>query len=122
MTQALERLRAANEAMGKASGQQSAQQSAAEAKQAADRLREATDLLGGAQKQQASGKLDAMGRDADRLSKEEGAQADRVRKLAAAGEAMQAEERCGRIGQRGGDCRGGEGTRKPGQRPAADVE
>jgi hypothetical protein len=95
VTQALERLRAANEAMGKVSGQQSAQQSAAEAKQAADRLREATDLLGNAQKQQASGRLDAMGREADRLSKEEGAQADRVRKLAAAGEAIQEKSNSG---------------------------
>ena len=95
VTQALERLRAANDAMGKVSGQQSAQQSAAEAKQAADRLREATDLLGNAQKQQASGRLDAMGREADRLSKEEGAQADRVRKLAAAGEAIQEKSNSG---------------------------
>jgi hypothetical protein len=94
VTQALERLRAANDAMGKVNGQ-SAQQSAAEAKQAADRLREATDLLGNAQKQQASGKLDAMGREADRLSKEEGAQADRVRKLAAAGEAIQEKSNSG---------------------------
>ena len=58
-------------------------------------MREATDLLGGAQKQQASGKLDSMGREADRLSKEENAQADRVRKLAAAGEAMQAKRAAG---------------------------
>jgi hypothetical protein len=85
-------LRAANESMGKAGGQQGAQD---EAKRAADRLREATDLLGGAQKQQASGKLDAMGREADRLSKEENAEAERVRKLAAAGEAMQAKNAAG---------------------------
>ncbi|HEX9199561.1 MAG TPA: hypothetical protein VF865_08370 [Acidobacteriaceae bacterium] len=89
VTQALERLRAANEAMSRA-GQQQGGQSAEEARRAAERLREATDLLGGAQKQQASGKLDSLGREADRLSKEENAQADRVRKLAAAGEAMQA--------------------------------
>ena len=95
VTQALERLRAANDAMNRAGTQQGAQQSAAESKQAADRLREATDLLGGAQKQQASGKLDQLGRDADRLSKEEAAQADRVRKLAAAGEAMQAKSTAG---------------------------
>jgi hypothetical protein len=95
VTQSLERLRAANEAMARAGSQQRGQQSAAEAKKAADRLREATDLLGGAQKQQASSKLDAMGREADRLSKEENAQADRVRKLAAAGEAMQAKTNAG---------------------------
>jgi hypothetical protein len=95
VTQALERLRAANDAMGKAGGPQGAQQSADAARRAADRLREATDLLGGAQKQQASSKLDAMGREADRLSKEENAQADRVRKLAAVGEAMQAKSAAG---------------------------
>jgi hypothetical protein len=66
-----------------------------EAKRAADRLREATDLLGGAQKQQASGKLDSLGREADRLSKEENAEADRVRKLAAEGEAMAAKATSG---------------------------
>ncbi len=80
--------------MGKTGGQSGAQ-SADEAMKAADRLREATDLLGGAQKQQASGKLDQLGRDADRLSKEENAEADRVRKLAAAGEAMQAKRNAG---------------------------
>ena len=95
VTQSLERLRAANEAMSKAGSLQRGQQSAEEAKKAADRLREATDLLGGAQKQQASSKLDAMGHEADRLSKEENAQADRVRKLAAAGEAMQAKSNAG---------------------------
>jgi len=81
--------------MARAGSQQRGQQSAEEAKKAADRLREATDLLGGAQKQQASSKLDAMGREADRLSKEENTQADRVRKLAAAGEAMQAKNNAG---------------------------
>jgi len=95
VSQALERLRAASDAMSRAGGQQGAQQSAAETKQAADRLRDATDLLGGAQKQQASTKLDQLGRDTDRLSKEEAAQADRVRKLAAAGEAMQAKSAAG---------------------------
>jgi hypothetical protein len=90
VSQALERLRAANDAMSRAGGQQQGgAQSAEEAKRAADRLREATDLLGGAQKQQASGKLDQMGRDADRLAKEENAQAERVQKLAAAGKAME---------------------------------
>jgi hypothetical protein len=89
VTQALERLRAANEAMSRAGAQQGAQQSAGAAKSAADRLREATDLLGGAQKQQASSKLDQLGQQADRLSKEENAEAERVRKLAAEGEAIQ---------------------------------
>jgi hypothetical protein len=81
--------------MNRAGGQQAGQQSSEEAKCAADRLREATDLLGGAQKQQASGKLDQMGRDADRLSKEENAEAERVRKLAAMGQAMQAKSSAG---------------------------
>ena len=83
VTQALERLRAANDAMGRAGSQQSAD----EAKRAADRLREATDLLGGAQKHQASGRLDSLGRETARLSQEESAQADRVRKLASQGAA-----------------------------------
>jgi hypothetical protein len=89
VTQALERLRAANEAMGRAGAQQGAQQSADAAKSAAQRLQEATDLLGGAQKQQASSKLDQLGQQADRLTKEENAEAERVRKLAAEGEAIQ---------------------------------
>ncbi|HKO18687.1 MAG TPA: hypothetical protein VJU82_07355 [Acidobacteriaceae bacterium] len=80
--QALDRLRAANDAMGRASAQNSDA-----AKRAAQRLREATDLLGSAQKQQASGTLGSLGRETDRLSKEESAQADRVKKLAAQGEA-----------------------------------
>ena len=76
--QALDRLRAANDEMRRAGSQQSA----AEAKRAADQLRQATNLLGGAQKQQASSKLDGLGREADRLSKEESAQAERIRNLA----------------------------------------
>jgi len=86
VTQALERLRAANDEMKRAGSQQGAQ-GAEEAKRAAGRLREATNLLGGTQKQQAAGKLDAMGREADKLRKEESAEADRVRKLATIGEA-----------------------------------
>jgi hypothetical protein len=89
VTQALERLRAANEAMSRAGAQQGAQQSADAAKSAAQRLQEATSLLGGAQKQQASSKLDQLGQEADRLTKEESAEAERVRKLAAEGEQLQ---------------------------------
>jgi hypothetical protein len=95
VTQALQRLRAANEAMSRAGAQQGAQQSADAAKSAAQRLQEATDLLGGAQKQQASSKLDQLGQQADRLSKEENAEAERVRKLAAEGEAMQKRQQGG---------------------------
>ncbi len=81
--QSLERLRAANEAMRRAGDQQQGgQQSSEEARRAAERLREATNLLGGAQKQQATGKLDSLSREAGRLTKEERAQADRIRSLA----------------------------------------
>ncbi len=81
--QALNRLRAANENMRQAGEQQQrGQQSPEQARRAAERLREATDLLGGAQKQQASGKLDSLSQEAGRLSKEENAQAERIRSLA----------------------------------------
>jgi hypothetical protein len=80
--QALNRLRAANEEMSRAGGQpQAGQQSPEQARRAAERLREATNLLGGAQKEQASGKLDSLSREAGRLTKEESAQADRIRSL-----------------------------------------
>jgi hypothetical protein len=81
--QALNRLRAANEEMRRAGGQpQAGQQSPEQARRAAEQLREATNLLGGAQKQQATGKLDSLSREAGRLTKEESAQADRIRSLA----------------------------------------
>ena len=76
--QALDRLRQAGDDMRRAA---SGQQSEAEARRAADRLREATNLLGGMQQQQASGRLDSMAREADRLSKGEHDQADRLRKM-----------------------------------------
>jgi hypothetical protein len=80
--QALNRLRAANENMRQAGEQQQrGQQSPEQARRAAQRLREATDLLGGAQKQQATGKLDSLSQEAGRLSKEENAQAERIRSL-----------------------------------------
>jgi hypothetical protein len=81
--QALNRLRAANEEMRRAGGQpQAGQQNPEQARRAAEQLRDATNLLGGAQKQQASGKLDSLSREAGRLTKEESAQADRIRSLA----------------------------------------
>jgi hypothetical protein len=85
--QALDRLRAANEAMKRAGtqgqgGQQGAQQSAEAAQRAAQRLREAQSLLGGAQQQQANGKLDQLARQAGQLTKEESDQAARIRALA----------------------------------------
>src|SRR5439155_3379749 len=78
--QALSRLRQAGEAM-KRNG--SPQQSAEAARQAADRLREATNLLGGTQQQLASGKVESLSHEADRLTQEERAQADRIDKLTA---------------------------------------
>ncbi len=77
--QALSRLRQANEAMKRSAGPQ---QSADAARQAAEKLRDATSLLGGTQQQLASGKLDSLSREADRLTQEERAQADRIDKLA----------------------------------------
>jgi len=78
--QALSRLRQAGEAMKRSGGPQ---QSAEAARQAADRLRDATNLLGGTQQQLASGKVDSLSHEADRLTQEERAQADRIDKLTA---------------------------------------
>jgi len=77
VTQALNRLRAANEQMRRAGTQ--GQGSTDQARQAAEQLKEATNLLGGAQKQQATGKLEGLSREADRIAREEAAQADRIR-------------------------------------------
>jgi hypothetical protein len=79
VTQALNRLRNADEAMKQSAGQQ---QSSEDAKRAADQLRQAASLMGGAEQQQATGKLDSLSRESDRLSKEEQAQADRIRSMA----------------------------------------
>jgi hypothetical protein len=80
VTQALNRLRQADEEMKRSSaGQQQGNQAA---QQAADQLRQAAGLMGSAQQQQASGKLDSLSREADRLSKEAHKQADRVRDYA----------------------------------------
>jgi hypothetical protein len=73
--QALDRLKQANDDMRRAA---SGQQGDAEARRAADRLREATNLLGGAQQQHASGRLDSMSREADRLAGEERDQANQL--------------------------------------------
>lgn len=83
VAQALNRLRAANEEMRRAGtqGQGGPEQAQAQARQAAEQLNEARNLLGGAQKQQATGKLDNLSREADRLTREESAQADRIRAL-----------------------------------------
>ena len=47
------------------------QQSAEAARQAADKLRDATNLLGGTQQQLASGKVNSLSHEADRLTQEE---------------------------------------------------
>jgi len=78
--QALSRLRQAGEAMKRSGSSQ--QQSADAARQAADRLREATNLLSDTQQQLATGKLGSLSHEADRLTQEERAQADRINKLA----------------------------------------
>ena len=75
--QALEQLREANQDMQRAQQQQND----AEARRAAQRLRDATNLLGSMQQQQASGRLDSMAGEADRLAAEQRDQADRMRKL-----------------------------------------
>lgn len=75
--QALEQLREANQDMQHA--QQN--QDSAEARRAAQRLRDATNLLGSMQQQQASGRLDSIAGEADRLVGEQRDQADRMRKL-----------------------------------------
>jgi hypothetical protein len=76
--QAMSRLRQAGEAMKRSGGPQ---QNAEAARQAADRLREAKNLLGGTQQQLASGKVESLSHEADRLTQEERAQAERIDKL-----------------------------------------
>src|SRR5581483_9045742 len=58
------------------------QQSADAAQQAAEKLREATNMLAGSQQQLASGKMDSLAREAERLRQDEHAQSDRINKLA----------------------------------------
>ena len=76
--QALKRLQQATDAM-KRNG--NPQQSAA-GQQAADQLRQASNLLAGTQQQLASGKVGSLASEADRLTQEEHAQADRINKFA----------------------------------------
>jgi len=74
--QALDRLRQANEDMRRAA---SPQPSEADARRAADRLREATNLLQAMRQQGASGRLDSLAREAERLASEQRDQANRMR-------------------------------------------
>ena len=97
MTQALNRLRNADEEMKRSAGQQ---QGSEAAQRAADQLRQAAGLMSSTQQQQATGKLDSLSREADRLSKEERAQADRVRGLAGQGGASNQEQYAARLQQR----------------------
>jgi hypothetical protein len=97
VTQALNRLREADEQMKRSTGQQ---QGADAARQAADQLRQAASLMSGTQQQQATGKLDSLSREADRLSKEEHAQADRVRGLTGQPGASNQEQYAARLQQR----------------------
>ena len=76
VTQALNRLRNADQEMKRSAGQE---QSSEAARRAADQLRQAAGLMSSTQQQQATGKLDSLSRESDRLSKEEHAQADRIR-------------------------------------------
>ena len=97
VTQALNRLREADQEMKRSAGQP---QSGDAAKQAADQLRQAASLMSGAQQQQATGKLDSLSHESDRLSKEEHAQADRIRGLAGRPEASSQADYTARLQQR----------------------
>ena len=97
MTQALNRLRSADEAMKRSAGQQ---QGSEAAQRAADQLRQAAGLMSSTQQQQATGKLDSLSRETDRLGKEEHAQADRIRGLAGQGGASNQEQYAARVQQR----------------------
>jgi hypothetical protein len=76
--QALKRLQQATDAMKRAAGSQNGEA----AQQASDQLRQAENLLSGTQQQLSSGKIDSLAHEADRLSREEHAQADRINKFA----------------------------------------
>jgi hypothetical protein len=97
VTQALNRLRNADEEMKRSAGQQ---QSSDAAKRAADQLRQAAGLMSSTQQQQATGKLDSLSRESDRLSKEEHAQADRIRGLTGQPGASNQEQYEARLQQR----------------------
>ncbi|HZP06293.1 MAG TPA: hypothetical protein VFB43_15450 [Terracidiphilus sp.] len=77
--QALSRLKQATGTMQRGGN---GQQSADAAQQAAEKLREATNMLAGSQQQLASGKMDSLAREAERLRQDEHAQSDRINKLA----------------------------------------
>ena len=75
--QALERLQQAGDDMRRAA---SPGQNGADARRAADRLREASDLLNGLRGQEASQQLESLAREGERLSGEQRAQVERMRR------------------------------------------
>ncbi len=77
--QALSRVQQATDMMRRSDA---AQQNSDSARQAADRLHDAANLLAGTQQQLASGKVDSMAREANRLTQEEREQAESINKLA----------------------------------------
>ena len=97
VTQALNRLRNADQEMKRSAGQE---QSAEAARRAADQLRQAAGLMSSTQQQQATGKLDSLSRESDRLSKEEHAQADRIRSMTGQPGASNQEQYEARLQQR----------------------
>jgi hypothetical protein len=76
--QALDQLRQAGDDMRRAA---SGQQSSADARRAAEHLHDATSLLGGIQQQQASGRLDSMAQQANKITAEQRHESDRMRQL-----------------------------------------
>jgi hypothetical protein len=97
VTQALNRLRNADEEMKRSAGQG---QSSEAARRAADQLRQAAGLMSSTQQQQATGKLDSLARESDRLSKEEHGQADRIRSMTGQAGASNQEQYQARVQQR----------------------
>jgi hypothetical protein len=97
VTQALNRLRNADQEMKRSAGQE---QSSEAARRAADQLRQAAGLMSSTQQQQASGKLDSLARESDRLSKEEHGQADRIRSMTGQAGASNQEQYEARLQQR----------------------
>ena len=97
VTQALNRLRNADEEMKRSAGQG---QSSEAARRAAEQLRQAAGLMSSTQQQQSSGKLDSLARESDRLSKEEHAQADRIRSMTGQGSPSNQEQYQARVQQR----------------------
>ena len=77
--QALERLRQATDAMKRADGSQQGANAAGQG--AAEQLRQAANLLAGTQQRLASGRMDSLAREANRLTQEERAQADQISKF-----------------------------------------